>query len=281
MKTKKHSIPRAILPAQSSLSSSSEDLSLIGMKRSLITLSPKSQSKARNYQPIGKKPLNGYQKHGQFDKDIITDKMAEAPALPANPDGSPLRYSNLPSELSAEQRAAIRDRLRRSLRLKMILKSGKLPENPSLPEMELWLQRTNELSFLDHFNPQYTNQNQTQQQRPKPQNTASCRRSEEIFDNMAHNVMMPNNMPVSPTSLLPLIDRISRLNDPADNKDGNSNYFLASPQESLLGQNHQEQPHRSLLSPDAFLNDSPILGPPSPSAILHDLCQQYTDSIRP
>lgn len=65
------------------------------------------------------------------------------PALPSNPDGTPLTFASIKvTGLTAEQRVGIRHRLRCALRLKMIVRDGRLPMNPSLQELELWLQRT-------------------------------------------------------------------------------------------------------------------------------------------
>lgn len=82
----------------------------------------------------------------QLHRGMVLLKRHQA-QLPPNPDGSPLKSTNRPVELSEVQKVAIRQKMRTSIRLKMI-KKGELPVNPSFDELELYVQRTGDVGPL-------------------------------------------------------------------------------------------------------------------------------------
>lgn len=82
----------------------------------------------------------------QLHRGMVLLKRHQA-QLPPNPDGSPLKSTNRPVQLSDMQKIAIRQKMRTSIRLKMI-KKGELPVNPSFDELELYVQRTGDVAPL-------------------------------------------------------------------------------------------------------------------------------------
>ena len=78
----------------------------------------------------------------QLHRGMVLMKRHAVP-LPPNSDGTPLTSKTIPLNLSDPQKAAIRQKTRQALRLKMI-KRGELPENPSREEVELWIQGAGE-----------------------------------------------------------------------------------------------------------------------------------------
>lgn len=78
--------------------------------------------------------------NGTYHSNIL--KQMVASTLPVNSDGSTLTAKNIPKEgFSKDQRIAIRKRLRCALRLKLITRNGRLPERPTVQELDLWIKR--------------------------------------------------------------------------------------------------------------------------------------------
>lgn len=143
----KPAIPRAIAPARNAPSNTFDPI--------IETLSAAS-TEAMNLRQANKQD-NSYSMENGLSKMEMRRKLRDrlqlhrgmvlmkrhAVPLPPNSDGTPLTSKTIPFELSDTQKAAIRQKTRQALRLKMI-KRGELPENPSREEVELWIQGAGE-----------------------------------------------------------------------------------------------------------------------------------------
>lgn len=143
----KPAIPRAIAPARNAPSNTFDPI--------IETLSAAS-TEAMNLRQVSKQDTSYSMECGlskmemrrklrdrlQLHRGMVMMKRHAVP-LPPNSDGTPLTSKTIPFALSDSQKAAIRQKTRQALRLKMI-KRGELPDNPSREEVELWIQGAGE-----------------------------------------------------------------------------------------------------------------------------------------